>query len=329
MTVRLRVRLGLTAPLALALAACSPGGAAPSGTEDTIAVVVSTTVLADLVEQVGGDAVTVTSLVPKGGEVHTFDPTPSDLRAVTDADLVVMNGLGLDEWVRDVVADSGSTATVLELAEDLPGASYIEAEEGHGEEDEAEHAGESEPAGGEGEELGHAGPNPHLWLDVAYARTYVERIAAALGDADPARGEAYGAAAASYDTRLAELDDWARERLGAIPEADRRIVSFHEALPYLARAYGLTIVGTIVDAPGQDPSAGEIAALVQAIRSSGARAVFGEVQFSPELVETVAEEAGVAVESELYTDSLGDPPIDTYEGMMRWTIERIATALGG
>lgn len=326
MTARPSLRLGLILPIGamLALTACAPAGEPSDGADERVAIVASTTVLADLVQQVGGDRVAVSSLVPKGGEVHTFDPTPSDLRAVADADLVVMNGLGLDEWVADVVADSGSTATVVELAEDLPGASYIDADdEDHGEEPGGE-AGEAT----EEDAHGH-GPNPHLWLDVAYARGYVERITAALEAVDPARADAYGAAAEAYDARLAELDGWARDRLAAIPEADRRIVSFHEALPYLARAYGLTIVGTIVDAPGQDPSAGEIATLVEAIRSSGARAVFGEVQFSPELVETVAAEADVAVESELYTDSLGDPPVDTYEGMMRWTIERIAAALEG
>ena len=117
--------------------------------------------------------------------------------------------------------------------------------------------------------------------------------------------------------------------MAKIPEDDRLIVSFHEAFPYFAAAYGLTIVGTIVDAPGQDPSAGEIAALVDAIEASGAKAVFGEVQFSPDLVQTVADEAGVVVVTDLYNDSLGDPPVDTYEGMIRWDVDRVVEALGG
>ena len=107
------------------------------------------------------------------------------------------------------------------------------------------------------------------------------------------------------------------------------IVSFHDAFPYFAAAYGLTVVGTIVDAPGQDPSAGEIAALVEAIRASGAKAVFGEAQFNPDLVQTVADETGIEVVTDLYSDSLGDSPADSYVGLMRQNVDRIVAALGG
>lgn len=327
MIPRPHVRLGITtfvmALAVLTAAGCSvtPRGPAVGVADDgPIAVVASTTVFADLVAQVGGDRVHVTPLVPEGGEVHTFDPTPSALRAVADADLVVMNGLGLDDWVRTLVTDSGAQADVVVLAEDLVGVEYIEGGDEH-----ADEAEESEEAGEHAEERA----NPHLWLDVSYAARYVGRIIDALAATDPTGAGIYREQGAAYLDTLTELDAWARGRLELIPASDRVIVSFHEALPYLARAYGLTIAGTIVDAPGQDPSAGEIAQLVSAIRASGAKAVFGEVQFSPDLVETVAEEAGVPVESDLYTDSLGDPPVDTYEGMMRWTVERIATTLEG
>jgi ABC-type Zn uptake system ZnuABC Zn-binding protein ZnuA len=291
------------------VAACSTSGSS-TAPDDALRVVATTTVLADLVEQVGGDDVVVTSLVPKGGEVHTFDPTPSDLQAVTSADLIVMNGLGLDEWHADIVADSGATATVVELAEDLEGVTYL--------------AGEAHADEHEGEAV-----NPHLWLNVAYANKYVERIIETLSDMDPEIADRVSTRGEAYLARLAELDAAARDRIGEVPEADRVIVSFHEAFPYFAAAYGLTVVGTIVDAPGQDPSAGEIATLVEAIRASGAKAVFGEAQFSPDLAEIVAAEAGVAVETHLYSDSLGDAPADTYEGMMRWNVDRVVAALGG
>ncbi len=123
-------------------------------------VVATTTVFADLVAQVGGDRVSVRSLVPAGGEPHTFDPRPSDVTAFKDADLVVMNGLGLDDWVVNLMSDAGSEAPVIALAEDLPGADYI--------------------AGGEA-----GGTNPHLWLNVAYAIGYVDRIEAALSEVYP------------------------------------------------------------------------------------------------------------------------------------------------
>ena len=313
-TPRARLRLDIRRPrfhalalaIALIVAGCSSAGGTAGPADDTLRVVATTTVLADMVRQVGGDAVTVTSLVPKGGEVHTFDPTPSDLRAVAEADLIVMNGLGLDDWLRGVIDDSDTKAPVVELGTDLPGVTYLSG---------------SEASGGS--------VNPHLWLDVANGRRYAERIAEGLAAADPARAAAFRAGGAAYDARLAALDAWARERIATIPEKDRVVVSFHEAFPYFAAAYGLTVVGTVIHAPGQDPSAGEIAALVDAIRSSGAKAVLAEAQFSPDLARTVADEAGVAVETDLYNDSLGDPPVDTYEGLIRWDVDRIVAALGG
>jgi manganese/iron transport system substrate-binding protein len=279
------------------------GARGPTPAPDAIDVVATTTVLADLVHQVGGTRVNVSSLVPPGGEVHTFDPTPADIARVADADLVITNGLGLDDWVEDLARDSGSHAPIVALGEDLDGVAYLEGE-------------------------GHAGTvNPHLWMDVGNAIHYVERIGEQLAAIDAPHASVYEDGAASYVERLTALDDSAREEIGAIPAERRTIVSFHDAFPYFAEAYGLKIVGTVIDAPGQDPSAGEIADLIDAIRASGATALFGEAQFNPQLAQTVAEEAGIAVVTDLYTDSLGGPPADTYEGMIRWDVERVVGAL--
>ena len=304
------LRLAVLVAISMLLIACGTGNGTAPPADGRIRVVATTTVLADMARQVGGEAVTVVSLVPPGGEVHTFDPTPSDLSTMADADVVFMNGLGLDDWLGSLVTDSGSDATVVALGEDLDGFTYLAGHEGG---PESEHEGED--------------VNPHLWLDVGAGIRYAERIGETLAAASPDRASAVEAGTSAYVARLEALDGWAREQLAAIPEADRRIVSVHEAFPYFAAAYGLEIVGTVIDAPGQDPSAGEIAALVEAIRGSGARALFGEGQFSPELAETVAAEAGVTVESNLSNDSLGDPPADTYEGMIRWDVERVVAAL--
>lgn len=316
---RHRARLNLTRFAVVLLvgglvAGCAAGRGGSTATPDpgALRVVATTTVLADLVGQVGGGRVAVRSVVPKGGEVHTFDPSPSDVATVGSAELVVLNGLGLDEWLAQLVVDAGSSAPVVELGEDLDSVEYLVG---------GEH---EEPEG----QAGHdAAVNPHLWLDVAYARRYVDRIAESLASADPEGADAYAAGAAAYGARLDALDAEIQAAIDRIPAANRKLVSFHEAYPYYAAAYGLEVVGVIVDAPGQDPSAGEIAALVEAIRTTGARAVFTEAQFSPDLAETVANEAGVEIVSDLYNDSLGDPPIDTYEGMMRWNTQRTVEAL--
>jgi zinc/manganese transport system substrate-binding protein/manganese/iron transport system substrate-binding protein len=299
-TLRARLGAGFAAAVVAVLAVACGGPGSSTADPGALRVVATTTVLADLVANVGGSRISVTSLVPKGGEVHTFDPSPGDVADLSDADLVVMNGLGLDDWLVDLVEGSGSTAEVLRLGEDLPGVEYID----------------------EGGAV-----NPHLWLDISFARRYVDRIAETLADVDPDGADDHRAAAAAYAAELDALDAAIRERMDAIPAENRRIVSFHEAFPYFARAYGLEVVGVVVDAPGQDPSAGEIAALVEAIRSSGARAVFGEAQFSDKLARAIAEEAGVPVETRLYNDSLGDAPADDYVGMMEWNAERIEAAL--
>jgi len=198
---------------------------------------------------------------------------------------------------------------IVELAEDLPGVEYLEGE-AHAD---GEHAGEAF--------------NPHLWLDVSYAIKYAERITERLSAADPERAQAFASRGSAYAQVLMALDTWAGDQLATIPEADRSIVSFHDALPYFARAYGLKVVGVVVDAPGQDPSAGEIAALIDAIRTSGVRAIVSEAQFSSDLVRTIADETDATVVADLYTDTLGDPPVDSFEGLIRYDVEKLLAAL--
>jgi len=317
----LRLDISRTILLAALVSACSAAGGSgqpvTSAEPDAPRVVATTTVFADLVRQVGGPRVDVVSLVPAGGEPHTFDPTPEDIAQVADADLVVMNGLGFDEWLRSIAENSGTTAPIVELGEDLEHVDYI-AGDAHA--DEEGHDDDGDAHGGEA-------VNPHLWLDVANAARYAERIGAQLAAVDPDHAAEYEAGTTAYVERLLELDGWAREQIGAVPVERRKVVSFHDALPYFAAAYGLEIVGTVVDAPGQDPSAGEIAGLIDDIRSSGASALFGEAQFNPDLARTIAEEAGIAVVTDLSTDSLGDPPADTYEGMIRTDVEKVVEAL--
>ena len=294
------------------LAAVVAGGCATGGKPDRsgadagpLKVVATTTVLADLVAQVGGDHVQVESIVPKGGEVHTFDPRPSNIRRLAEADVVFLNGLGLDDWLASLVADSGTTAPVVRLGEDLPGVTYI--------------AGDGRKGG--------STVNPHLWLDTGHAEKYVARIGETLAAADPANATDYRARAAAYGKTLADLDTETRTRMAAIPAANRTVISFHDAFPYFAAAYGLTIDGTIVDAPGQDPSAAQIGSLVGTVRDKGIKAIFAEAQFNEDLARTIAGETGARVVSSLYTDSLGDAPKDTYVGMMRWNVDRVLEAL--
>ncbi len=164
-------------------------------------------------------------------------------------------------------------------------------------------------------------------MNVAYGARYVDRIEAALTAADPAHAADLAARADAYRAQLETLDGTIREQLAAVPPSDRNVVSFHDAFPYFAAAYGLTIVGTVVDAPGQDPSAGAIGDLIREMRASGARVIFSEAQFNDALVQAIAADAGAIVVHDLYDDTLGDPPADTYAGMMRWNADRVTEAL--
>jgi ABC-type Zn uptake system ZnuABC Zn-binding protein ZnuA len=288
----------------LFLAACSTTGASPSPGTTQVEVVVTTTVLGDLAAQVGGSLISVHSLVPKGGDPHTFDPKPSDAAAVANADLALMNGLGLDDWLLPLVQNAGrADLPVAKLAEGQPGVDYI--------------AGDPD----EGEQY-----NPHLWMNVAYARLYVEQIRLKLAEIDPGHATQYDASAAAYDATLATLDRYIRDQLATVPAENRKIVAFHDAFPYFARAYGLEVVGVIVDAPGQDPSAGEIADLIAAIRDAHVKLILAEVQFPDQLVRQIASETDAAVVADLYDDTLTDE-IPTYEQMLRWDVDQIVEGL--
>jgi ABC-type Zn uptake system ZnuABC Zn-binding protein ZnuA len=304
--------ISLLVSVLLMLGGCASPGSSGSGA--TIRAVATTTILGDFVAYVGGDRLEVHAIVPPGGEVHTFDPSPSDLEQITSADVIFANGLGLDEWVTNLVTDAGAEAPTIHLAEELDGVEYLVPE--------GDDAGDVHE-----DEHGHEEGNPHLWMNAGYAAKYVERIRDELTQLDPEGGETYAANAESYLSELAMLDAEIRTAFEDIAAEDRRLVSYHDAFAYFADAYGLEIVGTVTAAPGQDPSAGQVARLIDEIRELGVRAILAEAQFPADLAQRIAEETGIEVVSDLHSDSVGPPPNDTYLALMRADTERIAEAL--
>jgi ABC-type Zn uptake system ZnuABC Zn-binding protein ZnuA len=259
--------------------------------------------------------VTIDTIVPAGVDVHTFEPSPADAQKLTDADLIVMNGLGLDEWVLTLLEGAGKTeADVLELGEDLTGLEYIESTE------EEHEAGAEE---GETDEHGHGGTDPHIWLDPAGAQLYMERIAKRVSDDRADLADRIALAFGEGLDQLTALKNDVAAKYAAIPAEKRKIVTFHDAFGYYARAYGITIVGVAVEAPGQDPSAQEIAALIEAIRAAGVTSIFSEVQFPSKVLDQIAAETGAVVLEDLYSDALGAAPADTYVGAMQKNADAI------
>ncbi|TFB95784.1 zinc ABC transporter substrate-binding protein [Cryobacterium sp. MDB2-10] len=295
----------LLAAAALTLSGCSPttpGSAGGSGgASGDLRVVATTTQVADLARNVIGDApgVTLTQLIQPNQSAHSYDPSAADLTALGRADVLVINGVGLEEWLTDAIDASGFHGVTIDSD-----AGITIAESGAGN-DEAPHTADAAHD--------HAGGNPHIWTDVANAEAMTRTIAAGLAAASAAdadRAAAFTANAAGYGSTLAALDGWIRANIDPVPGAERLLVSNHDAFGYFTAAYGITYVGSVIPSfdDNAEPSATEIDQLVTKIKATGVKAVFSEASISPKAADTIARQAGVTVYSgddALYGDSLG------------------------
>jgi len=291
----------MTAAIAsLLVGACGPSGVSPSASGAALRVVATTTVFADIIKNVGGDRVSVASIIPAGAGPEDYEPKPDDAKKLVGADLIVSNGVGLDDFLDKLMTAAGEgKATRLVLGDGIP------------------------PILVDGE------PNPHFWLDPSLvAEHYVPSIVAALSKLDAAGAPTYQANATAYIAQVNAMDQANQTKFDTIPAANRKLVTFHDAFPYFARHYGFELIGVILANVGQEPSASELAALVDKVKAAGVKAVFSEAQFSPELAHTLAQEAGITtVVTTLYNDTLGPPPADTYLKMMGWNADQIVSAL--
>ena len=302
--------------LALILAAaCSSGGADEGG---KLAVVATTTQIGDFASQVGGDTIKLTVILKPNQDAHDFDPQPSQLRALSDADVVLRNGLGLDAFVNKATQNSNGTVVIV-----TRGISLRE-DRGH----EEEHSSEKEAEETDGRE-----GDPHVWLSVDNAILMVESIRDALEAADVANAATYRANAEGYIAELRALDGQIRSQIASIPAACRKLVTNHDVLGYYSEAYGLQFIGSIVPGVSTEarPSAADVASIVSKIRAEKVPAIFAEASVNPALVTQVAKEAGVKVVDDLYGDSLGPKGGDggTYVKMMRSNTTKIVNALNG
>ena len=312
--------------LALLLTVISMGASASSGSRvqaqsgDPISVIATFSILGDVVSRVGGDKVSISVLIPSGADAHVFEPTPENAGKLEDAALVFENGLGFEPWLDELYEASASEATRVVVTDGVTPRASAEGESDHeGEEDAEEH-----------EEHGEF--DPHIWHDVQNVIVEVEAIRAALGTADPANAAVYDANAAAYTAELQELDAFIVGQVATLPEDRRRLVTSHDTFEYFADRYGFEIIGTAlgsISTESGDPSARAINDLIADIDESGVPAIFAENVSNTDLMETVADEAGVTLAPTLYTDALGEPdsPGETYLGMMRYNVETIVGSL--
>ncbi len=283
------------AAFVVSLAACAHGGGQPAFGPPHVLVTISTFV--SFAKAVAGSRATVDSLVPVGASPEDYQPTPADIEKVHDADLLVENGLGLESWLARTLDNAKNAHLITVVASDgLP----------------------------------NRNGNPHLWMDPELARGYVRAIRDGMIRLDPAGRSTYDANAAAYDRRLVVLERQIAARIQTIPPASRAMIVFHNAWLYYDARFGLRTIGVLELSPGQEPNPKYISELIATARAQHVRAVFSEPEYSPKLVQTLAESAHIATVEDLYDDSIGaDPRVYDYETMLRYDTATIAKALGG
>ena len=298
----------LTLVLTLATSGC--GGPAAGTDAGKPLVVTSTPPLYSFVANVAGDAVRLENLLPPGASPHQTSFTPAQAKLLAQADLLVINGAGLEKWVADMIESTGRQD--LKIVEASSGLEFLR-------------PNEAIPVPGSSADAGEpTNVDPHVWLDARNAQLMVENVRVALTSIDPAHAADFKARAAAYTARLKALDEEIRHTTAAFPHKD--FVSFHSAFQYYARAYGLNQVAVIEEFPGKEPSPAYLAGIVDLVKKLGVTAVFSEPQFSPRPAAALARETGVKVyqvDPEGRTLSAG-----MYEELMRANTAVFAQALG-
>ncbi len=262
-------------------------------------VVASFSILADMVREVGGDAVEVTALVGPDADAHVFRPSPADAGRLAAADLVVVNGLGFEGWLDRLVRASGYRGPTVVASDGVAT-----------------------------RKLGR-GTDPHAWQDLANARRYVENLQQALARARPGQAQQFEQRAADYTGRLEALGNEIRARFDGIPVAARRAITSHDAFGYFGAAYDVRFLAPRGMSTESEASAATVARLIDQIRKENVRAVFVENISDPRLIERVAREGGVQVGGRLYSDALSSPgtEADTYLKLFAHNARTIADAL--
>lgn len=290
------------------LSACSPGGASvPAANDGKVHVVATTSIIGDVVQNIGDDDIRLTVLIPAGSDPHSFEPSPQQIAALSDADVVFVNGFDLEQTLLPVIKSNVPAEKIVAVSEGVEPIVF-------GGDD--EHAGEG----------GHR-YDPHTWMDPNNVIIWTQNIEDALSRVDPAHEDAYHHRAEDYREQLQALDEWIRAQI--TPLLPLKVVTDHKVFGYFARRYGIEQVGAIIPAYSSmaQPSAQELAQLEDAIRQLGVDAILVGNTVNPQLAKQVAEDTGVKL-IPIYTGSLSGPdgPASTYIDFMRYDVKAIVEA---
>lgn len=296
----------------------------PALAQQRPSVVASFSILADMTRQIGGDRITLRAIAGADQDAHGFQPKPSDAAALTNAAVMIRNGLGFEGWLDRMIRSSGFKGRLVTTTEGItPRMMEAHAHHGH------DH-------GGAGRRHNHSVgprqvPDPHAWQDVGLAQHYIRNITGGLVAADPTGEALYRRNAEAYAARLAALDQWVRAEIAKVPAARRKIVTSHDAFGYFGDAYGVRFLAPQGVSTEAEPSAAEVGRLIRQIRAESITALFLENMTNPATLQRIAQETGLRVRGRLFADALSAEagPAPTYEAMFRHNLSLMVPAMRG
>ncbi len=282
-------------------------------------VVASFSILGDMIKNVGGEDVTVTTLVGPDGDAHVYEPTPADAKAVSNAQLLAVNGLHFEGWMDRLVQSAGYRGEIVVASQ---GVTPRHMEEAH-EESTVQHGAHHR------EKHDHGAVDPHAWQDLANGQIYVDNLIVALAKVDPDHAEAYRRRGETYRAQLLGTDRWVRGQIATVPLTKRRVITSHDAFGYFGAAYGVEFLAPVGWNTENEPSAQAIATLIRQIKQKKTRALFVENMSDPRLVQRIAHEASGVVGGTLYSDALAPAgqPGDSYIGLFRHNVPALVAAM--
>ena len=302
---------------------------------EPLKVVASFSILGDMVSEIGGDAIVVTTLVGPDGDALVYEPTPADAATIAAADLLVVNGLDFESWLprlvnaagfkgTEVVASAGITPRAFADHDDDDGHDHDAHADAHDHDHDHDHG-----HGGHGHHH-HGASDPHAWQNLANGVIYARNIAEALAEADPDNAATYAANAAAYVAELEAMDAEVRAAFAAIPAERRKVVTSHDAFGYFADAYGVEFIAPTGVSTDAEASAADVARIIDQIRHDGITGVFVETISDTRMIDQIASETGAVIGGALFSDALSGPdgPAPTYLDMFRWNTEQLTRALG-
>ena len=296
--------LSLMVFVPLILAGCS-GLSSNTAPANGLRVLATETFLGDIAQNVAGNQLKVETLLPVTVDPHEFQPTPQDAIKIAESQVLIVNGLGYESWLTKILENSGGKHLVIVASKGL--------------------SPNPDPSGE------HPDGDPHMWMNPLNVVYYVENIRDGLSQADPAGKAIYTANAQAYIAQLKSLDQWIKSEVAALPPEKRLLVTNHDALGYFSEAYGFKVLGAIIPSVTNEasPSAQQMAALIDTIKSSGAPAIFLDISENQKLANQIASESGAKVVTDLYVETISAPngPAASYIEMIKHDVTDIVTAL--